>query len=124
MPWKPSDPHWQRGGLFLWPWHARSIAGGTSGVPAADARKLQYALEACDVADPFVSAEQLDPAVIEVGCREPLYVAMLAWAAAPGVPVPHATHTHTHQHSTHVPCVGASRYVVAGRAMAGQQDAK
>jgi hypothetical protein len=39
---------------------------GCAGFPAADARKLQYALDACEMPDPFACAERLDPAVVEV----------------------------------------------------------
>ena len=36
------------------------------GAPAADARKMQYALDMCEAEDPFAHVVHLDPAVIEV----------------------------------------------------------
>ena len=41
------------------------------GVDEADARKLQYALDACEYegADPFTCDQQLDAALVEVGRR-------------------------------------------------------
>ena len=66
MPWKPSDPFWKQGRSsfqhVIW-WGVREC--DAAGVPVADARKLQYALDMCETDDPFECNQQPDPAVAE-----------------------------------------------------------
>ena len=67
MPWKPQDPLWWQGAP------SGRTAGSSvrvfrvhTGVPAADARKLQYALDSNNGEDPFLSEGQLETTVTEV----------------------------------------------------------